>query len=133
MTKTPYTAATERRLRVIAFTAMTMALSASNSTSTKSYPTGNLDRRTGRQIVDLLVKLVETQGRTVVVVTHDTAVATKASLRLRMADGKISGRADAESGAAAGEEDDTEPESEEEPQVELTIDDRFRDRQRYDQ
>ena len=81
--------------------------------------------------MDLLVKLVETQGRTVVVVTHDTAVATKASLRLRMADGKISGRADAESGAAAGEEDDTEPESEE-PQEELTIDDLFRDRQQYD-
>lgn len=96
-------------------------------------PTGNLDRRTGRQIVGLLVKLVESQGRTVVVVTHDTAVATKASLHLLMADGKISGRADAETDAAAGEEDDTDLESEEDPQEELTIDGLFRDRQQDDQ
>ena len=87
-------------------------------------PTGNLDGRTGTQIVDLLVKLVETQGRTVVVVTHDTAVAGKANLRLSMADGKISGRGDVEAGVAEGQEDDTGLESEEEP----TIDDLFRDR-----
>ena len=96
-------------------------------------PTGNLDRRTGRQIVDLLVKLVGTQGRTVVVVTHDTAVATKADLRLRMGDGKILERGGAEAGAAEMEEDEIELESEEEPQEELTIDELFRDRQQDDQ
>ena len=52
-------------------------------------PTGNLDQETGQQIIDLLLGLVETQGRTVVVVTHDPAIVQKAHLCLRMADGKI--------------------------------------------
>jgi putative ABC transport system ATP-binding protein len=85
-------------------------------------PTGNLDRRSGRQIVDLLLSLVEGQGRTVIVVTHDPAVARRAHLHLVMADGKV-----VESGTAAraygAEEDDTDLEAEEEPEEEPTIDD----------
>ena len=90
-------------------------------------PTGNLDRRSGRQIVDLLLKLVETQGRTVVVVTHDPAVARKAHLRLRMADGKVLDPAGVQAAATAAEEEEEEeepePELEEALQEELTIDD----------
>lgn len=52
-------------------------------------PTGNLDQQSGKQIIDLLLKLVETQGRTVVVVTHDPAISLKAHLRVHMADGKV--------------------------------------------
>ena len=52
-------------------------------------PTGNLDQQSGKQIIDLLLKLVETQGRTVVVVTHDPAISRKAHLRVHMADGKV--------------------------------------------
>ncbi|MBI4282534.1 MAG: ABC transporter ATP-binding protein [Chloroflexi bacterium] len=95
-------------------------------------PTGNLDRRSGRQIVDLLLKLVETQGRTVVVVTHDPSVARKAHLRLRMADGKVLGPAGVQAAVSVteeAEEEEDDMEVEEAPQEELTIDDLLRGRQ----
>jgi len=52
-------------------------------------PTGNLDRRTGATIVKLLRRLVEEDGKTVLVVTHDPDVAREAHLSFQMADGKI--------------------------------------------
>ncbi|MBF8268132.1 MAG: hypothetical protein HW388_1640, partial [Dehalococcoidia bacterium] len=68
--------------------------------------------------------LVEVQGRTVVVVTHDAAIARKAHLRLRMADGKLLGQGSAEAAAAiAEEEEDAEPEEEEAHQRDPTMDD----------
>jgi ABC-type lipoprotein export system ATPase subunit len=77
-------------------------------------PTGNLDRQSGRQIIDLLLKLVETQGRTVVVVTHDSVVSRKAHLRVRMADGKILKRDSSDGSVALEEEVDSEVEPEDE-------------------
>jgi putative ABC transport system ATP-binding protein len=53
-------------------------------------PTGNLDTRTGEDIVDLLVDLVEDRGLTVVLITHDPTIADRAPRVVRMADGQIS-------------------------------------------
>lgn len=41
-------------------------------------PTGNLDEDTGRDLIDLLWQLNETDGMTLVIVTHDTGLAARA-------------------------------------------------------
>lgn len=51
-------------------------------------PTGELDQRTGEQIVQLLDRL-NRDGTAVVVVTHDAAVAARARRLLSMRDGRI--------------------------------------------
>jgi ABC-type lipoprotein export system ATPase subunit len=51
-------------------------------------PTGNLDTRTSKRIVELLKRLAE-QGRTVIVVTHDRSITRVADVRLEMEDGKL--------------------------------------------
>jgi putative ABC transport system ATP-binding protein len=51
-------------------------------------PTGNLDRRTGEEIMSLLEAL-HAEGMTVVVVTHDVAKARRAERVLQMQDGRI--------------------------------------------
>lgn len=52
-------------------------------------PTGNLDGRTGRQIVDLLFGLGQRRNATLVIVTHDDHLAATADRIIRMADGAI--------------------------------------------
>jgi putative ABC transport system ATP-binding protein len=52
-------------------------------------PTGNLDEDTRDEIVDLLVSLWKEQGLTLVLVTHDSAVAQRAPRRLRIAKGRV--------------------------------------------
>jgi putative ABC transport system ATP-binding protein len=52
-------------------------------------PTGNLDESTRDEIVELLEGLWKEQGLTIVLVTHDTAVARRAQRRLRIAGGKV--------------------------------------------
>lgn len=52
-------------------------------------PTGNLDSQTGKLIFDLLHKLTKTENTTILVVTHDLAIAGKADRTLRLADGKL--------------------------------------------
>jgi putative ABC transport system ATP-binding protein len=51
-------------------------------------PTGNLDSRTGAQVLDLLGRLHD-EGRTLVVVTHDPGVARRADRVLVLRDGEI--------------------------------------------
>ena len=52
-------------------------------------PTGNLDASTGQLIIDLLKRLSRTYGITVVVVTHDTKLATQADRAYEMRDGRL--------------------------------------------
>lgn len=52
-------------------------------------PTGNLDSRTGQTIVELLFDLQRRHAATLVLVTHDTALASLCRRVVRMADGRI--------------------------------------------
>jgi putative ABC transport system ATP-binding protein len=52
-------------------------------------PTGNLDSTTGAEIMDLLLSLSDEQRRTVIVVTHDPNVATRARRVIQMRDGRL--------------------------------------------
>jgi len=54
-------------------------------------PTGNLDSKTGESILDLLWRLREESGTTLVMVTHDEHVATRGERVLEIADGRILG------------------------------------------
>ncbi len=61
-------------------------------------PTGNLDSDTGAHIVELLETLNRESGTTIVLVTHDLALARRAQRVIRLADGAVV--SDAPSGAA---------------------------------
>ncbi len=52
-------------------------------------PTGNLDRRTGRTVLDLIASLRQRFGTTLVLVTHDSAAAQLADRRLALEDGRL--------------------------------------------
>lgn len=52
-------------------------------------PTGNLDRRHGREILELLRRSRDEMGRTIVMVTHDPAAATFADRVVFLSDGAI--------------------------------------------
>jgi len=51
-------------------------------------PTGNLDSKSGREIVDIMEDL-NRQGLTLIVVTHDPAIGRRAGRQIRMEDGRI--------------------------------------------
>lgn len=52
-------------------------------------PTGNLDPATGSQIVDLMFEMNAEQGATLVLVTHDNALAARCSRILRVSGGRL--------------------------------------------
>ncbi len=52
-------------------------------------PTGNLDERTRDEIIGLLEQLWRERGQTLIVVTHDTWVASRASRRIWLDAGKL--------------------------------------------
>jgi putative ABC transport system ATP-binding protein len=52
-------------------------------------PTGNLDSASAANVADLLFKLCEKTGMTLVLVTHDDALAARCSRRVRIRDGII--------------------------------------------
>ncbi|MGE0850321.1 MAG: ABC transporter ATP-binding protein [Hyphomicrobiaceae bacterium] len=54
-------------------------------------PTGNLDGKTGEQVVDLLFGLQRRRQATLVLVTHDAKLAERCSRVVRMANGEIAG------------------------------------------
>jgi putative ABC transport system ATP-binding protein len=52
-------------------------------------PTGNLDMETGRQILGLMRRINREQGRTVLVVTHNSAIAQIADRSLHLRSGEV--------------------------------------------
>lgn len=52
-------------------------------------PTGNLDSKTGTQVLDLVSGLVSEKGITVVLATHSAAAAARASRVVRLLDGRL--------------------------------------------
>jgi putative ABC transport system ATP-binding protein len=68
--------------------AIARALVANPALILADEPTGNLDSKTGADIMRLLVELC-TEGRTILMVTHDAKVAAHAGRILQMEDGEI--------------------------------------------
>ncbi len=54
-------------------------------------PTGNLDGATGAEVAELMFRLNREHGTTLVLVTHDAALAERCSRRLSLADGRVVG------------------------------------------
>jgi len=52
-------------------------------------PTGNLDSRTGAEVMNLLLSLVADSGKTLMVVTHDTRLASHGDRTLVLRDGLL--------------------------------------------
>ncbi|GAB3456907.1 ABC transporter ATP-binding protein [Actinophytocola sediminis] len=66
-------------------------------------PTGALDTRTGRQVLELLRTVVRSTGQTVLMVTHDPAAASFADRVVFLADGQLAGSLEAPTAAAVAE------------------------------
>jgi putative ABC transport system ATP-binding protein len=58
-------------------------------------PTGNLDQATGRQIADLLFAKARERGTTLVLVTHDAALAARCDRQIAMRSGRVETRPEA--------------------------------------
>ena len=56
-------------------------------------PTGNLDQNTAGRIIDLLFRMNQEHGTTLVMVTHDEAIADHCERRVVIAGGELAGRA----------------------------------------
>ena len=54
-------------------------------------PTGNLDTKSGREVLGLLRQLTRTQGHTIVMVTHDPSAAAVADRVIFLRDGRVAG------------------------------------------
>lgn len=52
-------------------------------------PTGNLDGETGRLVIDLMFDLAKRQSSTLMLITHDPALAARCGRIVRLADGRI--------------------------------------------
>lgn len=52
-------------------------------------PTGNLDSKSGKEIMELILNLNKTKGTTIIIVTHDPIVAEQTQRIIRLIDGKV--------------------------------------------
>lgn len=69
--------------------AIARALASSPSILMGDEPTGNLDSKTSREVISLFRELNETQNLTVILVTHDPAVAKNARRKIVLRDGEV--------------------------------------------
>ena len=66
-------------------------------------PTGNLDTKSGRDVLRILRELGDEEGHTIVMVTHDPAVAAAADRVIFLRDGKLAGEVEGGSARRAAE------------------------------
>ena len=52
-------------------------------------PTGNLDQKTGDDVMELLLKLNKTEKRTIVIVTHNPEIAARCERKIEISDGVL--------------------------------------------
>ena len=83
--QTPYTLSGREQQRV----AIARALITRPAVVLADEPTGNLDSRTGMEVIGLMKVLAQKFYQTLVVVTHDEEVAQMADRIIRIEDGKI--------------------------------------------
>ena len=69
--------------------AIARALSNNPSYLLMDEPTGNTDSKTTQEIVNLIGRLNQEEGVTIIIVTHDRSVAKQTKRKLEMLDGKI--------------------------------------------
>ena len=70
-------------------TAIARALISNPSILLADEPTGNLDEESGGEVMNTLLSLQQTENLTIVMVTHDNAIADKADRVIRLVDGKV--------------------------------------------
>jgi putative ABC transport system ATP-binding protein len=70
-------------------TAIARALVAEPALVLADEPTGNLDKQTGIEMLEILRRLVDGDGRTVVMVTHDSEAAAMADIVVTIVDGRV--------------------------------------------
>ncbi len=70
-------------------TALARALVAGPKLVLADEPTGNLDGETGRQVIALLFDLARRRGTTLILITHDNALAESCDRIVRLGDGRI--------------------------------------------
>jgi putative ABC transport system ATP-binding protein len=80
--------------------ALARAFAISPSLLLADEPTGNLDIETGGHIVDLLFQRQKDHGSTLLLITHEHALASRCSRQLAMRDGRIASDAEIAPGAA---------------------------------
>jgi putative ABC transport system ATP-binding protein len=72
-------------------TAIARALANNPNLLLADEPTGALDSVSGARALELLARLRDSRGMTVIVVSHDTAVAERADRLVRLEDGRVVG------------------------------------------
>ena len=69
--------------------AIARALIASPKLLLADEPTGNLDQKTGREILELLYSLQRDEKLTILMVTHDPTIAREADRMYKLSEGKL--------------------------------------------
>ena len=70
-------------------TAIARALMARPSLLLADEPTGNLDRKNGDEVMKALMDLRDEEDLTIVMVTHDDSIATRADRTINLIEGRV--------------------------------------------